>query len=140
MSKRILFDTNALLDFGATQEERPRHDSVKRLIEKCVKDDIVMCTSMGSLKDVYYVLRRLGRSHREACFVVDVLSRLFDCLPLELRHSVHAIASGEPDYEDGLIRAHAELDGMDAIIIHDKKAFAKSSVPRLTADAALASI
>ena len=44
-----------------------------------------------------------------------------------------ALNSDEPDFEDGIIRACAELNGADFIITRDKAAFAHSKVRSVTA-------
>lgn len=54
-------------------------------------------------------------------------------LPLGMKESMHAIDSDEPDYEDGLVRAVAELNNLDFIITRDRGAFERSTVRSLSA-------
>ena len=42
-----------------------------------------------------------------------------------------ALASNEPDFEDGMIRAAAEQASANFILSRDAKAFANSTVPRI---------
>lgn len=53
----------------------------------------------------------------------------------ELTHDVidRAFASSEPDLEDGIVRATAELRDAAAIITRDRGAYESSSVPSMTA-------
>ena len=44
-----------------------------------------------------------------------------------------ALDSNEPDFEDGLVRACAELNDADFIISRDEKAFRKATIRRVTA-------
>ena len=44
-----------------------------------------------------------------------------------------ALNSGEPDFEDGIVRACAELNRADFIITRDKATFAHSKVRSVTA-------
>ncbi len=43
-----------------------------------------------------------------------------------------ALRSNEPDFEDGIVRAVAEIEGMDFILTRDAKAFAGSRVRSMT--------
>ena len=130
---KLLFDTNALVDFSCPTYERPRHDAVATLVTQAFVHSITTYVSMGSLKDTYYLLRRMGRNHIEAQRAVGRLLMVFTPLDLCSHHARSALVSDEPDFEDGLIRAQAEELGVDAIVTDDRHAFATCEIPHLSA-------
>lgn len=88
-------------------------------------------TSPGSLKDAYYLL---GRQFDETT-ARTAIKRLLDLLvvlPVGAEASVVAAESNEPDFEDGLIRAAAELNHVSFILTRDKAAFNNSTIRKLT--------
>lgn len=130
---RLLFDTNILLDL-CNVNRVPFHQDALDLLTRCVRrGDAEMLVCVASLNDVYYVLRRHYGSEEQARRYVGELMELFDVRPLLPRHARHSLASDEPDFEDGLIRAVAEDAGVDVIVSRDGAAFAGSSIPRKTA-------
>ena len=83
------------------------------------------------LKDVYFIVERHYGSERDARHAVELL---YACTtPVELSNAFiqAALASDEPDFEDGLIRAVAESSAVDAIVTRDKPAFVHSPIPSL---------
>lgn len=88
--------------------------------------------SSHSLKDVYYVMGKLygESSAREA---VRTLADLLVIGPVGAEETLVALDSNEPDFEDGLIRAFAELNDVDFIISRDEKTFQKARTRKLTA-------
>lgn len=57
----------------------------------------------------------------------------FEILPIDESICRIAIASDEPDFEDGLIRASAEVAPVDFIISRDERAFRRSTIKRMSA-------
>lgn len=130
---RLLFDTNILLDL-CNVNRVPFHQDALDLLTRCVhRGDAEMLVCVASFNDVYYVLRRHYGSEEQARRYVGELMELFDVRPLLPRHARRSLASDEPDFEDGLIRAVAEDSGVDTIVSRDRAAFAGSSIPRKTA-------
>ena len=85
----------------------------------------------SSYKDVYYILRRSLGSEPDAR---ELLRGLIECVPItpvDLRGSdlASSIVSGEPDFEDALVRRLAEREGLVAIVTRDASAFRRSCVP-----------
>ena len=132
---RVLLDTNIVLDYLSAA--RPCHAQAVELLERLLESDIEPVIAASSIKDAYYILCRHYR--REAA----VRERLHDFLDIvgleELTQEVveAAFASDEPDFEDGILRATAELGGFSAIITRDAAAYASSSVPAMDCTKAL---
>lgn len=130
MSRKLFLDTNILLD--AAIGGRPGWSAAILLIEELVHEDVVGYIAASSLKDVYYVLTEyVGET--EAREFIASLEDLLEIVSVDDAICRIAIASDEPDYEDGVIRACAESDPVDFIISKDKDAFARSSIKRLSA-------
>lgn len=127
---RLLLDTNILLD--CVDPRREFHDDVMRLVARCNGGGDMGLASSHSLNDVYFIMSRLydERSAREA---VRVLADLVVVGPVGVEETLLALDLNEPDFEDGLIRAFAELNDADFIISRDEGAFRKAKIRRLTA-------
>lgn len=128
-ARRLLFDTNVLLD--ALIEGRPESAEAWEVLKRCNGDGEMGLVTSGSLKDAYYVLGRGGReaAAREA---VGLLMRLLVIAPVGAEEYELSMRSGEPDFEDGLVRACAELNDVDFILTRDERAFRASRVRALT--------
>lgn len=85
----------------------------------------------GPLKDVYYILARGGREAK-AREAISLLTDLLVVAPVGAEECELALHEGEPDFEDGLVRACAELNDVDFILTRDARAFKRSSVRSVT--------
>jgi len=78
--------------------------------------------SPHSLSDVHYIMGKLyGKPAAKQA--VRLLCDLVTIDPIGAEETLLALESNEPDFEDGLIRACAELNDVDFIISRDRKAF-----------------
>ncbi len=132
LAKKLLFDTNALIDF--MDGRRPQHAEALHLVVRCIDGADLECyAAVSSLKDVYYIMRKVRGSEEKARNDIRWLADVFEPVGLLPSHVREAIDSPEPDFEDGLVRAMAEQMRADAIITRDTKAFEGSTVPHLSA-------
>lgn len=132
-----MLDTNIVLDYVGVG--RPCHGDAVDLMETAFTgDDLELCFSSASLKDVYYILCRKGAREdivrERLCSLADVLTLI------DLTREVidRAFASDEPDFEDAIVRAMAELIGADAIITRDAAAYGNAAIPAVDARGYLA--
>ena len=125
----VLLDTNVLLDFLATT--RPEHDVVVSLIRQLQEDGIGLCVAATSLKDVYYILGRTDGEPAARRAVESVLMTSI-VLPVDDTCCRMALSSTEPDFEDGIIRAAAEIGRVDYLVTRDRGAFIGSAVPKVS--------
>ena len=130
MSRRLLVDTNVLLD--AAMGERPGWAAATLLIDELAHEDVKGYVSALSLKDVYYVLSKYSDEASAREFVLALLD-LFEVVAVDAALCRMAAFSSEPDFEDGIIRACAESVPVDFIVSRDENAFKKSPVKRLSA-------
>jgi predicted nucleic acid-binding protein len=124
-SRRVLLDTNVLLD--AVCKERPQSHEACLILQRCNGGGDRGMVAPMSLKDAYYVL---GRQYGEedARRLIRYLMDLVVVAPFGQKERVRSLNSNEPDFEDELIRAYAELNDVDFILTRDAQAFQKSKV------------
>lgn len=130
MSKKALIDTNIILD--AAMSERPDWAYAVMLLDEIAYGKLVGYIAATSLKDVYYVLCKYFGEPAAREFVAAAIDA-FTIIGVDGALCRASICSNEPDFEDGVIRACAEQEGVDFIISRDEKAFLKSSIKRLSA-------
>lgn len=125
----LLLDTNILLD--VVDKRRPESDEARRVLELCNGGGDRGFACAMSLKDVYYVLSRF-HGEKDARRLVGELMGFVILAPVSAETLDAALRSNEPDFEDGIVRAVAELEGMDFILTRNARAFAGSRVRSMT--------
>ena len=125
---KILVDTNFLLDLMIP--DRANSSSSIRVIDAFNDGAVSIVLCAGSLNDAYYVARNFCTEDGRRGWLSFFLDR-FDVVPVNAALCRRSLASDEPDFEDGLVRACAELVGADYIVSTDRKAFRRSSVLRI---------
>lgn len=118
-------DTNVLLD--ALDSRRPQSDEACQVLRHCNGGEATAYVCPMSLKDVYYVLAK-AHGAETARRGVGFLMDLVVIAPMGSEDCDVSLRSDEPDFEDGLVRACAELNGIDFILTRDAKAFDHSTV------------
>ena len=126
---RLLLDTNILLD--ALIPDRPQSSEACRVLELCNGGGDMGFACSLSLKDVYYVMQRhYGETQARTC--VDTLAGLICVAPVGVEECDMSLRGNEPDFEDGLVRACAELNDIDFILTRDKDAFQRCKIRTVT--------
>jgi len=131
---RLMLDTNILMD--ATDRRRAKHNQALEVLRRCNGSGDKGFAASLSMKDCYYIN---GKIYDEA-FARKAVRWLADLLiiaPVSGEECLTSLYSNEPDFEDGLIRACAELNDVDFIITNDEKAYSNSKVRALDAEAYL---
>lgn len=127
-----LFDASALVYWLFV--ESPCHDEVNDALRWVIGrgDDVLACAS--SLNETYYTLvHHCGFSEAEARQALRNVVDVFSIAPTSERVVRRALESDEPDYEDAVVRACAELNQVDAILSYDRRAFLGSEIPKVDA-------
>mgnify|MGYP004565706007 FL=1 len=134
---RFFLDTNVLLDLVIPA--RPQHTFAAGFFrEIAARSDGRALLLASSLKDVYYIFNRHYGDEQTARKVISRMRASFEVSELTLRVVDDALHSDEPDYEDALVRAAAEIAGCNYIVSRDEKAFRASCCQRVDAQQALA--
>ena len=125
------FDTNVLFD--TIDSSRPQSLEARQALMLCNEGfEIRGYTCPLSLRDAFCILAKA--SSKESAFkTIEHLMGLLIVVPVSAEECDMSLRDGEPDFEDGLVRATAELEGMDYIITRDEAAFAMSKVPAVSA-------
>lgn len=131
MTSKILLDTNILVDFMIAG--RPGNAAARRIIEIACEGACEGCAFAGSLKDAYYIASK-NIGERDSRRYVRLFLTMLNILPLGMSECRIAAYSDEPDFEDGLVRAAAEINKVDFIITRDVKAFQHSTVRSMSAE------
>ena len=130
----VVLDTNIILDYLCPTREK--HLDAVDVLEQLLGSDVYEPVILeASIKDAYYILCRHYGKRREE-LVRDRLDALRQIVGVaELTDEVldRAFSCDEADLEDGIVRATAELRSAAAIITRDQTAYARSSVPSMTA-------
>lgn len=128
---RVLFDTNILID--AVDSSRPHSEAACLALKQCNGGGDMGLASPSSLNDAYYILRKVF-GELWARRAIRSLLDLLVVMPFGPEECIISANSSEPDFEDGLIRAAAELNDIDFILTRDAKAFKQSTVRSITCE------
>lgn len=133
---KVVLDTNIVLDYlsAGRAEHAVASDLIFELLSDPTLEPVILA---GSLKDVYYILNRHYKNEPIVRERLDDFRSIVSIEPLDARVLDAAFASDEPDLEDAIVRASAELMGARAIITRDAAAFKASHVPTMDARAFL---
>ena len=130
MNKSLLLDTNYLIDLMLA--ERPERTAALALFDEIADGTIEAHAAATSFKDVYYIGRKYTAESEARRFISSCLT-FIQVAPVDSDVVTHALASDEPDFEDGIVRACAERMGASYIISRDEAAFVRGPIKRLSA-------
>jgi predicted nucleic acid-binding protein len=125
--KRVLFDTDVLLDF--LFDRKPFSDHTLKLLLACQDKKMIGFLTPVIFLNMYYILRQQA-SHVYVKEKLDVLLSILRVLPMS-EQTVHlAINSSFKDMEDALQYFSALKNAnVDAILTRNTKDFKKSAIP-----------
>ena len=133
---RVMFDTNVLIDLVSSS--RPAHGrTVAAVVALLGSGDFEGCVLSSALKDVYYVYCRHYGDEPSARRAIRELRRMFALVTLTPSIVDAALDSDEPDFEDGLVRAAAELTDCDFLLTRDAPGFLSAGFEKVDADGLL---
>ena len=125
--KRVLFDTDVLLDF--LFDRKPFSDHTFKLLLACQDKKLIGFLTPVIFSNIYYILRQQS-SHTYVKEKLDVLLSILRVLPMS-EQTVHlALNSSFKDMEDALQYFSALKNAdVDAILTRNTKDFKKSAIP-----------
>ena len=128
--KRLLIDTNVILDVLAKREEFYRDAAL--LFSLADKKEVILTVSSLTFANTYYILAK-QKSKKEARTILRKLKVLVETLSLDDKVTELALNDAQfTDFEDGLQYYSALENAVDVIITRNKKDFSKSMLPVLT--------
>ena len=125
---KVFIDTDVILDY--LMDRKPFSESALVLFARIEKKEIEGFTSVQSIGNLYYILRKFG-SHKKVVGVLKELSTLIGILPVDQDITAKAMASGFNDLEDAIQYYCAEAAGMDGIITRNHKDYKLAKIPVL---------
>ncbi|RZT01209.1 PIN domain-containing protein [Cuneatibacter caecimuris] len=127
---RIIVDTNVILDIFLKRE--PFFADSYQALRKAIEVDTECLISASAATDVFYMLRKSFKSAAKAKETLDQLSQIItfaDVLSVDI-HT--ALMRAMPDFEDAVVDAVAERNGVDYIMTRNIRDFAGSVAQVIT--------
>ena len=121
--KKVLLDTNVVLDFLLKREPNYRH--AQTIIKEIVVGNVQGCITASMATDIFYLLQKTnGKTF--AFNSLDDLLIILDVLTVYRDDVYSALSSGWDDFEDAL-QAHVAIrSGMDAIVTRNINDYKKA--------------
>lgn len=124
----FLLDTNVLIDLACNRTGFGYNAS--KLLSQLVENEYWLYVCPLSLKDAYYIACKAHGESTAREFIRDLLE-IVECVPVDEEIARNAAYSAEPDYEDDIVRACAEAQGVDYLISRDEAAFGQAAVRKV---------
>ena len=119
MNQRLFLDTNVLLDVLL---ERPGYQATLKLLQACSDGRVSLCTSILSMANIAYVLRKT-LNQGLLTPTLKQLSSLLEVLPMDGTQLANALLLSGPDFEDVLQAVCAAQGGCSQLITRNPKHF-----------------
>lgn len=114
MGKRILVDTNVLLDYLLMRE--PFYDDAKNIVSACVKGMVSGCIAAHSISNMFFILRK-DYNAKERREVLSDLCSIFDVEGIDKDKLLAGLQDEKfPDFEDCLQMECAKSYGAEYIV------------------------
>jgi predicted nucleic acid-binding protein len=130
--KRVLFDTNVVLDVLLDRQPYVEASSAAwAAVETGFSEGML---AAHALTTIHYLLRKeIGNV--EATRIISAILRVFDVAAVDGAVIQEALQLPSSDFEDALTAAAARLAGCECIVTRDPKGFRGSPVRTLTPEA-----
>jgi predicted nucleic acid-binding protein len=126
MIKRVLIDSDVLLDIALAREPFVEHSSmVLAIFEQKLCAGVV---SSNILTNVYYVLRKLSSNEQARDFIRDLL-QIIEVVSVNHNAVLEALDSEFTDFEDGIQHFAALEARCDCIVTRNNMDYAKAAIP-----------
>jgi predicted nucleic acid-binding protein len=130
MTKKVLIDTNVIIDVLAKRE--PFFDYSAQILRLSEAGDIAAFVSANSVTDIFYILRKYIQNTSVLAFTMQNLLSIVDVADILKADIQRAFDLEFTDYEDALQARCAKRIKADYIITRNPTDFANSPVPALT--------
>ena len=125
--KRVLFDTDVLLDF--LFDRKPFSDNTLKLLLACQDKKLIGFLTPVIFSNMYYILRQQA-SHTYVIEKLGVLLSVLRVLPMNEQTVQRALNSSFKDMEDAMQYFSALKNAnIDAILTRNTKDYKKSAIP-----------
>ncbi len=124
--KRVLFDTNILLDIALRRN--PFFEDTLKLFGLIDQKLIAGNITASTVTDIYYIAKK-EKGHVESISFIKGLFDVVDVMGVEKSTIVNALALDMKDFEDAVPVSASILNDIDVIITRNDGDFVKSPLP-----------
>lgn len=129
--KKVLFDTNIILDIALKRE--PFFENSSQLFNLIDQNIISGNITASTITDIYYIAKKeIG--HNIAIQFIEHILKIVDVVGIDKKIINKALKSDFKDFEDAIQATACELNDIDAIITRNKKDFGKANISIYTPD------
>lgn len=119
MKRRILFDTNIVLDLIQC---RPGYEAAAQILQRQEDGEVDICISILSMADIAYVLKKTV-STPLIVLTLKQISSIITVVPMDDGQLQDAILLDGPDFEDILQLCCAAANGCSLVLTHNPRDF-----------------
>jgi len=129
---KVLIDTNVIID--VLNGRRPYFEASAAFLKLC-GTQVIGLLAASQTTDIFYLLRREGKTAAEAKAVVKKLTDNIKVVDVTAADVKSALNSDMADYEDALLAYNGKRQKVNYIVTRNEKDFIKSPVPIVTPQA-----
>lgn len=118
--KRILLDTNVILDIALKRE--PHFEYSSKIFELIDKGQILGCITATTVTDIYYISKK-EKGNKVAIEFISKLIEIVDVIGVDKNTIIKALKSNLSDFEDAVQVTAAEFNEIGTIITRNKSDF-----------------
>jgi len=127
--KRILFDTNIILDIALKREPHYKHSS--KIFELIDKKRILGFVTATTITDIYYIARKV-KGNEIAIEFISNLVEIVDIVGVDKNIILKALKADMNDFEDAVQVSAAEYNEIEIIVTRNKSDFINSGIEILS--------
>lgn len=126
---KVCFDINVVIDIIARSSKYPESFFSCDIANLRKFDTCVLASSMT---DIAYLLHRFGQSKAQVKNSMKAIFALFDMIDVNGSDCCIAIDSAMEDFEDAVVAASSQRNGVDMMITRNVADFKDSPVPAIS--------
>lgn len=127
--KKILFDTNVILDIALKRE--PFFEHISGLFSFIDQGKIKGHITATTITDIYYIFKK-EKGHDSALDFISNLIGVVDVIGIDKETILQSLKSGIKDFEDAIQVTASDHNNIEVIITRNIKDFKKSQIPVYT--------
>jgi predicted nucleic acid-binding protein len=127
---RAVLDTNIIVD--VLERREGFFDDSYAVVKLAAEGKLDACIPAGGIADVYYIIRKSGKSPVAARDAIAALLQLVRVCDTAAADVAAALVLGIADFEDAILAATARREKAEYIITRNERDFGQSPVPAMS--------